>query len=50
MNTVNASANIQFTGAKNGSVELVFETTSPVVCTPGTRDGKSVISCKTIDA
>ncbi|RAR15234.1 pyridoxal reductase [Stemphylium lycopersici] len=30
MNTANASANIQFTGAKNGSVELVFESSSPV--------------------
>ncbi|EUC27492.1 hypothetical protein COCVIDRAFT_98737 [Bipolaris victoriae FI3] len=50
MNTVNASANIQFTGSKNGSVELVFESTSPVVCTPGTRDGKSIVSCKTINA
>jgi hypothetical protein len=50
MNTANASANIQFTGAKNGSVELVFESTSPIVCTPGMRDGKSIVSCKTINA
>ena len=48
MNTANASANIQFTGEKNGSVELVFESSSPIVCTPGTKDGLSTVSCKTL--
>jgi uncharacterized protein YjlB len=48
MNSANASANIQFVGAKNGSVELVFESSSPIVCTPGMKDGKSIVSCKTV--
>ena len=50
MNTANASASINFKGARNGSVELVFESTTPIRCTPGTRDGKSVLTCKTINA
>ena len=50
MNTANASASINFKGAKNGSVELVFESTNPIICTPGTQDGKSVLTCKTIKA
>jgi hypothetical protein len=49
LNVANASASIQFTGAKNGSVELVFESSTPIVCTPGVRDGKSVVSCKTAE-
>ncbi|CAG5184818.1 uncharacterized protein ALTATR162_LOCUS11097 [Alternaria atra] len=44
LNSANASANIQFSGAKNGSIELVFESSSPIVCTPGTKDGLSVVS------
>jgi hypothetical protein len=48
LNSANASANIQFTGTKNGSFELVFESTAPIVCTPGLKDGKSVVSCKTV--
>jgi hypothetical protein len=48
LNTANASANIQFTGSKNGSVELVFESSAPIVCTPGTKDGKFLVSCQTL--
>jgi len=48
MNAANASANIQFHGSKNGSVELVFESSAPIVCTPGFKDGKSTVSCKTV--
>ncbi|KAI4914754.1 hypothetical protein J4E90_004786 [Alternaria incomplexa] len=48
MNAANASANIQFHGSKNGSVELVFESSAPIVCTPGLKDGKSTVSCKTV--
>ena len=39
LNAANASANIQFTGAKNGSVELVFESSAPIICTPGVKNG-----------
>ncbi|CAN9428402.1 hypothetical protein CC77DRAFT_1023625 [Alternaria alternata] len=48
LNSANVSANIQFTGAKNGSVELVFESSAPIVCTPGFKDGKSTVSCTTV--
>jgi hypothetical protein len=48
LNSANTSANIQFTGSKNGSVEMVFESTMPIICTPGVKDGKSVVSCKTV--
>jgi hypothetical protein len=48
LNTANVSANIQFTGAKNGSVELVFESSAPIVCTPGVMDGISIVSCRTL--
>jgi hypothetical protein len=48
LNGVNATANIQFTGAKNGSLELVLESTAPIVCIPGLKDGKSVVTCKTV--
>jgi hypothetical protein len=48
LNSANASANINFTGSKNGSVELVFESTAPIVCTPGVKDGKSVVTCRTV--
>ncbi|KAF1936045.1 hypothetical protein EJ02DRAFT_506737 [Clathrospora elynae] len=48
LNTANVSANIQFVGAKNGSVEMVFESSSPIVCLPGTKDGLSIVSCKTV--
>jgi hypothetical protein len=48
LNSANASANIQFMGSRNGSVELVFESTAPTVCTPGVKDGKFIVSCKTV--
>ncbi|CAI9637622.1 unnamed protein product [Alternaria burnsii] len=48
LNSANVSANIQFTGAKNGSVELVFESSAPIVCTPGFKDGRSTVSCTTV--
>jgi hypothetical protein len=48
LNAANSSANIQFSGSKNGSVELVFESSAPIVCTPGTKDGKFVVSCRTL--
>jgi len=48
MNTANASASVQFTGGKDGKVEFTFETSSLIVCTPGTKDGKSVVTCKTV--
>ncbi|KAL1793891.1 hypothetical protein ACET3X_007312 [Alternaria dauci] len=48
IDSANVSANIQFTGTKSGSVELVFESTAPIVCTPGFKDGKSTVSCTTV--
>ncbi|RMZ67933.1 hypothetical protein GMOD_00004014 [Pyrenophora seminiperda CCB06] len=47
MNAANTSASIKFTGGKNGNVEFTFESSSLIVCTPGTKDGKSVVTCKT---
>jgi hypothetical protein len=48
LNSANSSANIQFTGAKNGSFELVFESTAKITCSSGVKDGKSVVICKTM--
>lgn len=48
LNPANASANINFTGAKDGSIELVFESSAPIICTPGFKDGMSTVSCKTV--
>jgi hypothetical protein len=48
LNSANASANINLTGSKNGSVELMFESTAPIVCTPEVKDGKYVVNCKTV--
>jgi hypothetical protein len=48
LNAANASANINFTGSKNGSVELMFESIAPIACVPGMKDGKYVVSCKTV--
>ncbi|KAF2131853.1 hypothetical protein P153DRAFT_415141 [Dothidotthia symphoricarpi CBS 119687] len=48
VNSVNASANIQFSGTKNGSFELTFESSSPIICTPGTQDGKFTVRCTSV--
>ncbi|KAF2856611.1 hypothetical protein T440DRAFT_462858 [Plenodomus tracheiphilus IPT5] len=46
INAANASANIDFSGTKDGKFELVFEASGEVVCMPGKKDGKSIITCK----
>ncbi|KAH5324036.1 hypothetical protein HBI23_230930 [Parastagonospora nodorum] len=48
LNTANASASVQFTGSRNGSVELTFSSSAPIACVPGMRDGKSIVTCKTM--
>ncbi|CAE7187838.1 hypothetical protein CFE70_006696 [Pyrenophora teres f. teres 0-1] len=47
LNAANASASVHFTGGKDGSIELIFESSSLIACTPGIRDGKTVVTCKT---
>ncbi|KZM27257.1 uncharacterized protein EKO05_0001828 [Ascochyta rabiei] len=48
LNAANASANIQFVGAKNGSFELVFESSAPLVCLQDKKNGTYSISCTTV--
>ncbi|KAH7349196.1 hypothetical protein BKA66DRAFT_293482 [Pyrenochaeta sp. MPI-SDFR-AT-0127] len=48
LNSANASANIQFSGTTTGIFELIFESSSQIVCTPGSQDGKSVVRCVTV--
>ncbi|KAI2488198.1 hypothetical protein Ptr902_02331 [Pyrenophora tritici-repentis] len=47
LNAANASASVSFTGDKDGNVEFTFVSSSFVACTPGMKDGKSTVSCKT---
>jgi len=46
INPANASANVQFSGTTTGHFELVLETSGELSCAPGTKDGKSVLTCK----
>lgn len=51
INSVNNTASIEFTGWRNGSVELVFESSGEVVCESGAKEGEEgrvVVRCWTL--
>ncbi|EOA86978.1 hypothetical protein ACJQWK_08791 [Exserohilum turcicum] len=47
LNEAGVSANVQFAGGKDGSMQLSFNTSARIVCTPATEGQFTILTCKT---